>query len=252
MADATLEDRIHWKRRWAAAVFACHLLLQSRYESGRQLGVEYKGRKAAFVLGPDDLRDEPSPILWQRGKRAMKVESIFAVLGIAGATMAFTLGVLAPGRVGAVDEGDRIRPVIAQPKFTVEGCVFVVKTDQAAYQAGDAPTLRVEATNSSGQLVETRVWLSVLASTPPNPFARVMPKPTALWSGECAVSLQPGETKTVTLPTGAKLAAGQSVSILLSDKKLTVIADSFRVPDVASRMRVPVQAGSSAPPVPQQ
>jgi hypothetical protein len=182
----------------------------------------------------------------------MKVESVFAVLGIAGATMAFTLGVLAPGRVDAVDEVDRITPVIAQPKLTVEECVFVVKTDKAAYEAGDAPTLRVEATNPSGQLVETSVWLSVLASTPPNPLARVMPRPTALWSGECAVSLQPGETKTVTLPTGVKLSASQSVSIVLSNEKLTVIADSFRVPDVAQRVRIPVQANSSTPPVLQQ
>ena len=41
------------------------------------------------------------------------------------------------------------------------------------------------------------------------------PRPTVLWSGQCEVSLKTGDTKTVTLQTGAKLAAGQSVSIVL-------------------------------------
>ena len=222
-------------------------LLHTGYESGRRLGVEYKGRKVPIALGRDHLRDEQSPLLWQKRERAMKVKSVLAVLGIAGATMALTLGILVPGRVDAVDQADGVAPVIAQTELTVEGCVFVAKLDKATYQAGDRPTLRVEATNQSGQPVETGVWLGVSGSAPLNQLSRMPPRPGSLWGGRCTVSLKPGETKTVTIPTDAELAAGQIISIVLSDQDLTVTAaERSAVPKTAESVPIPVRVNSSA------
>ena len=61
----------------------------------------------------------------------MKAQNVFGVLGVAGATMAFTLMVLGPWNIGISEEAKSIKPRIVQPKFASHGCEFTLKNRQA-------------------------------------------------------------------------------------------------------------------------
>ena len=140
--------------------------------------------------------------------------------------MALTVALFLPRAVNAVQS---IQPVIAQPQFTSQGCVAELKTDKLAYEPGETPSLQITAKNPTSQPVETRLWIKVLASKPASPMARMMPVPQAIWSHEWAVQLEPGESKVATLPTDAKLPAGQNIVIAMSDRKDEVLAGKLQV-----------------------
>jgi hypothetical protein len=180
----------------------------------------------------------------------MKVKDILAVLGTAAATTAFTVGLLGPGRVAATGTVEGIKPVIAQPKLTVGGCVFSLETDKPAYKAGDTPTLRVKAANPTDKRAEATIWLSMSASSPASPMSRMVVLPKPLWTEKYVVSLEPGQTRTVPLDTRTKLPAGESVSITISDKDLTVLARALSVEDASGQVEVPSQTAPAAQLVP--
>ena len=56
------------------------------------------------------------------------------------------------------------------------------------------------------------------------------PRPQALDQHECKVSLEPRETKTITVKSKVELQAGQMIQITLSDQKQqTVVANRLNV-----------------------
>ena len=91
----------------------------------------------------------------------MKLQGTFVVLATAAVTTVFTVSLLAPNGVGAVDSAARIKPLIVQPKLASQGCEFVLKTDKAEYDAGDAPAIEVTASNPTDQAVTARVWVNI-------------------------------------------------------------------------------------------
>ena len=117
--------------------------------------------------------------------------------------------------------------MIAQPEFASQGCVFVLKTDKPIYEAGDSPAVEIAASNLTDKPVDAAVWINISASSPSSPMLCMMPIPRVLWSHECRVSLQPGETSTVSVASETKLPAGQNISITLSDNKAAVVAERF-------------------------
>ena len=163
----------------------------------------------------------------------MNVKGILATLGVAAATMAFTLVLFAPVRVGAIDNPQGIKPMIARPKLTVNGCVFTLKTDRPAYQPGETPVVQIEATNPTTEPVETTVWVNMSAVSLFSRVSRSLTSPAMqiLWSDEWAVGLKPGETKSIALATEVALPAGQLVSITISDQQQAVIANLLSMPN---------------------
>ncbi len=180
----------------------------------------------------------------------MNVRDMVGVLAVAGATTALMVVLLGPSRVGATDEPAGITPLVAQPTLTTQGCLFALKTDQPAYAPGEKPVLEIEGTNATDQPVEATVWVSIWAASPPSPFARVvLPTPapsTPLWVEKCLVSLEPGETKTVTLATEVPLPEGAMVTITMSDKEATVQAGSISTPAPVLLQQAPNQSGAAA------
>jgi hypothetical protein len=55
-----------------------------------------------------------------------------------------------------------------------------------------------------------------------------VPKP--IWTHECKLTLQPGETKTVSVTADVKLPAGQSIAITMSDRDMAVMARTLSLP----------------------
>jgi hypothetical protein len=156
----------------------------------------------------------------------MRPRDVLAVLAVAAVTAAFVVAALGPARVTAVDQVATITPAIAQPEFTTAGCVLRISTDKPAYEPGESPVLAVEASNPTDQPAEVNVWVSFLSGSPSNPLARTISLPTTIWSDKLTVQLMPGQTRTIELPTDIKLAAGQSITINVSDQQNAVMAGS--------------------------
>jgi hypothetical protein len=172
----------------------------------------------------------------------MKWQDVLAVLAVAGVTMAFTLTLLGPTGVGAGDAVPAIKPEIAQPQLTSQGCVFSLKMDKAAYEAGEQPALEITASNPTDKPVDATVWVNISASSPANRMSRMMVVPAPLWSHECRVNLQPGERKTITIASEAKLPAGQSISISLTDKNAAMLLRNLSVQNTLQVQGQQVQA----------
>ena len=172
----------------------------------------------------------------------MRVRDVLGVAAVAAVTMAFVLAMLGPGQVGAEDPPAGIKPMIAQPKLTVDGCEFTLSTDKPAYQEGQSPVLTVEATNPTDKPVETTVWVNMSGFSPASLGSRRMPAPQPLWNRDCRVKLAPGETKTVTMPTEIKLAALQNVSFTLLNAEQKVLAGLLSVQQGVQQNGQSVQA----------
>ena len=159
----------------------------------------------------------------------MKRQGVLVVFGSAAVTTVFTVMLLAPSGVDAVDAIRRIKAVIAQPQFASQGCVFKLKADKAEYEAGDRPTVEVKASNPTEKSVETTVWINILGSAPASLASRMLPIPQVLWSKPCVVSLKPGEARTLNITSDAKLPAGQNISFIMTDKQRAVMAINLDV-----------------------
>jgi hypothetical protein len=183
-------------------------------------------------LGDDRLdlaRETYDPLyFWQRSK-SMKRQSVLVVFGTAAVTTVFTVMLFAPSGVGAIDTIHRIKAVITQPQFESQGCVFVLKTDKAEYEAGDRPTVDIKASNPTDKAVEAKVWINILGSAPASLASRMLPIPRVLWSHPYVVSLKPSEVKTLNITSDAKLPAGQNISFTMTDKQRAVLAINLGV-----------------------
>ena len=100
----------------------------------------------------------------------MRLQGTYVVLATAAVTTVFTVSLLAPNGVGAVDAAATIKPLIPQPRLESQGCGFVLKTDKPDYEAGDRPSIEVTASNpADGKAVATKVWVNISARAPASP-----------------------------------------------------------------------------------
>ncbi len=176
----------------------------------------------------------------------MKRQNVLVMLGTAAVTAALTVMLLAPRGVGAGDAVPKIKAVIAQPHFTSQGCVFSLKTDKAEYGAGDRPVVEIKTSNPSDRSAVAAVWINISATAPMSPLSRMLPIPQMLWSQRCVVSLAPGETRTLSVTSEAKLPAGQNISFTISDKERTVLAGNLGVKDPKRASQVSHAAQTAA------
>ena len=160
----------------------------------------------------------------------MRLKDIMAILAVAAVTATFTIVLVGPSHVTATEGTEAISPVIARPEMSVDGCTFSLSTDKTAYEPGEMPVLRIEATNPTDQLIETAISLRMTAISPESFLSRMPVAPSELWSaGDLLVSLEAGETKTFLQPTETELSAGQSVSIMLGSQQQEILIQDFGV-----------------------
>jgi hypothetical protein len=158
----------------------------------------------------------------------MTLRNVLTMLATAAATAAVTLALLAP-RGGNAQAG-AVKPVIARPQLTSQGCAFALTTDKAAYEAGESPVLEVTAANPTDKPVTASVWVTVTSTSPAARMSRMLTLPSALWSHEYAFTLEPGEKKTIPATCEAKLPEGAAVSITLGDQNSAVLAGLVGIP----------------------
>ena len=157
----------------------------------------------------------------------MRLQGAYVVLATAAVTAVFTVSLLAPNGVGAVDAAATIKPLIPQPRLESQGCGFVLKTDKPDYEAGDRPSIEVTASNpADGKAVATKVWVNISARAPESLQSRMLPIPETLWSHPYVFDLKPGASKALTIRSDIKLPAGKVISISITGNEQTILATS--------------------------
>jgi len=160
----------------------------------------------------------------------MKPRNVLTVLGAAAATVAVTLTFAALYGDNSAQAAPTVTPPIARSQLTSQACTFTLKTDKPAYEQGESPTIEVTATNPTNKPVMASVWVTVTSLSPVSRMSRMLPRPTILSSQEFAFSLEPGQTKSLSLPCTAKLPALHEIRILLGDKQNAVVTTNFVPP----------------------
>jgi len=151
------------------------------------------------------------------------LKNIFTVLGVAAATMALALALLAPGSAGAIDQG-ALRPLIAQPTLTANGCTFTLEPGESA---DGKVSLKLTAANPTDKPLDASAWLRLSASQKTPPTSRMMLPPRQVWVDKCVASLGPGETKTFTFTPGVQPTGAGPMIATMSDGNRTTFTVSL-------------------------
>ena len=161
----------------------------------------------------------------------MKLRNVVTAVIAAGATLAITLAVLWPATLDAEDRAAvQLNAQIAAPVLKVSGCELRLRTVAETYQAGEKIELVLEAVNTTDKPVTLDAKASMAAAAPASRMSRMMILPKSIWEDACPLTLAPGETKTVNLPTEVAAPAGKAVSYSLTVGKTGQTFGSFTVP----------------------
>jgi hypothetical protein len=147
----------------------------------------------------------------------MKTNNFTAIGSAALVTATLTVALFLPGFVNAGNGSDIANARIAQPRLVSHGAqLTLAAAESGVFKAGDAPVFELTATNTTSQAEELSVRVYMTASAPQNRMSRMVTLPANLWEKTCALSLNPHETKIITLKTDAKLPANNTIDVLLA------------------------------------
>jgi hypothetical protein len=147
----------------------------------------------------------------------VRSRTVATVVVTATVTMAGALALLWPMGAGAENQPAALR--IVQPKITVGACQFTMEAAQASAEAGAKPSVTVNVVNTGTTPAEATIWLVVTAASPASRVSRRMEEPETVWSQSLNVTLGGGGQQKLTIPIGADLPQGRSISIYMSTQK---------------------------------
>ena len=157
----------------------------------------------------------------------MKIRDVMVMAGAAVMTtgMAMALWPTMPAALANGEDKPRL------PALEVQGVTVMIQTDKASYEAGDRPVVKVTARNPSDKPADVDATVVMTTTAPASPFARMLPRPTKVWSRECKVALAPNETRTFELQADVAVAAKKVVSFTLESRgKMVRVTPSMPLP----------------------
>jgi len=118
----------------------------------------------------------------------------------------------------------------APPALEIGSVRLTLDLDRTAHKAGETPVVTLTAVNTRDRASKLKVVVGMTTVQPASPMARMMPRPTQVWSHSCKVKLKPRQTRTFELPTGVALKAGNVVAFSLRAGRESITAARFSVP----------------------
>ncbi|MBX3460120.1 MAG: hypothetical protein KF696_09210 [Planctomycetes bacterium] len=142
-------------------------------------------------------------------------KNTLGMLGIAALTMVASLALMTPRFAGAADDdptdtpktAENLRKIsahIAMPTLEADGCTMTMKTDKESYTKGEKPILTVTVTNNSDKQVEKTIIVTMNASDLEQ-RSRLPAAPVQLFKDTRKVTLEAGESKTITIETNVEI-----------------------------------------------
>ena len=148
----------------------------------------------------------------------MQTKDLMTIANVALGTAMLTVMTFWSGPLEAGNEGAELSAKIAKPKLVLHGIeLTLAAAGGRSFQAGDEPAFDLQARNTTGEPGTVAVRVGMTSSAPRNELSRVIAQPTALWQQPQFLTLQPNETKTVTIATHTKLPANAMISVSLDN-----------------------------------
>lgn len=152
----------------------------------------------------------------------MKRQDLMAVAVVTLGTATLTLMTFWAGPMEAGGEGDANAAKFAQPKLLCDGVeISLAAKDGAVLKAGDKPVFELTARNITNQPAQVSVRVTLSATAPADKLSRTPSMPKGLWRCDPSLTLQPNETKTMTLATEVALPTNSIILVSLHDGTLS-------------------------------
>ena len=115
------------------------------------------------------------------------------------------------------------------PTLIVDGVALSLTFKKSDCKAGQKPKVELLAINTSKRPVKLKAT-DVMTTTPePQPMARMLPRPSEVWSNTCKLKLKPGESQTIALQTKVALESGSTISFIIKVGKKSITAATCSV-----------------------
>jgi hypothetical protein len=176
----------------------------------------------------------------------MKTKDLLTMAAAAFGTAALTVATFWTGPLEAGNPVDAPAAKIATPKLVSHGVeMTLASAGGRVFKAGDEPAFELTAANTASQGASVSVYITMTASSPADRLSRVIRAPAILWRQEQLLTLNPNETKVLSLSAKTNLPAGSLIAVSLReiDPAQTLAGAGQRVIEPAL-LRVPaIQPG---------
>ena len=148
----------------------------------------------------------------------MQTKDVWTIAATALGTATLTVVAFWAGPIDAGNDADAPPAKIAKAKLVSHGVeLTLAPAGGRVFKAGEQPGFELTALNTTTQPASAGACVTMTASAPMDALSRTVRRPSVLWQREEFVSLQPGETKVVTLCASTNLPPNSVVNVSLRE-----------------------------------
>ena len=167
----------------------------------------------------------------------MRRTDLLKLAACAAGSFVMSVAILSPPRLDATSPSTMpVTPIVDAAALKIDGIELSVRyigssTSERAIMVETGTPLEMElvAQNTADHAGNVPVSISMSGTDASNPLSRVI-RYKELWRHDETIALAPGESRTIELPTGIKIANGQSMMINLTSGKEAVSALHLAAP----------------------
>ncbi len=141
----------------------------------------------------------------------MTRHDLMSFLGATACTAVLAASILPP----TVPATARVPEPGRRATLQVGGVELTIAPARGEMQPGEMAGFLLTGRNQTDRPCRLRVRVAMQVSTPPSPYARMLPVPREAWSDSRVLTLAGGEERTVEVDTGVGAEAGTHVDFLL-------------------------------------
>ncbi|MGO8925457.1 MAG: hypothetical protein ACLQU3_00835 [Limisphaerales bacterium] len=149
----------------------------------------------------------------------MKTKDILTITTVALGTATLTVAAFWAAPIEAGSDADTPPAKLAKPQLISHGVeMTLASAGGRVFKAGDQPEFELTALNTTNQLANVSVCVTMTASSPADALSRVIRLPKVLWQQEQVFTLQPNETKMLALCASTNLPVNSVISVSLREQ----------------------------------
>jgi len=149
----------------------------------------------------------------------MKTKDLVTIATAAIGTATLTVVAFWASPTDAGNDADAPPPKIAKPLLVSHGIeLALAPAGGRTFKAGDRPEFELTALNTTNQPARVSICVTMSASSPADALSRVIRLPKVLWQQEQVITLQPRETKLLTLCARTNLPPNSVISVSLREQ----------------------------------
>lgn len=148
----------------------------------------------------------------------MKTTDLLTIATAALGTATLTVAAFWAGPLDAGNEADALPAKVAKARLMTKGVeLALAAAGGRTLKAGDQPEFELTAVNTTDQPAKVGVGISMTGTAPASAMSRTIQMPSVLWQREECVTLEPKETKVLTLRASTHLPPNSVINVSLRE-----------------------------------